>query len=81
MKFYKDDRGEFMHYAWLGGYPLAYLDKSGMVCCPACADSAVDQSSEIIDGFVNWEDAGLFCDDCGRRIESAYADNDNEHED
>jgi hypothetical protein len=54
---------------------------------PHCAnkESAVREADEhpdypdydqwcIVAGEVNWEDAGLTCDNCGKRIESAYAE-------
>ena len=48
-------------------YPLGYLDAQNAVLCPGCADDKCT-------AFPNWEDPHLHCDDCGERIESAYAE-------
>lgn len=54
----------------IGCYPLFYVTKS--VClCPACA---LSREAEVEAGDCNWEDPDLTCDDCGERIESAYAE-------
>jgi len=68
----RNDDGTLPAYAWPGGYPLFYLDKENNVLCPDCANRDVDQSQEVIAADVNWEDDALYCDDCSRRIESAY---------
>jgi predicted amidophosphoribosyltransferase len=34
--------------------------------------SGCQQDWEVIGSDVNWEDADLFCDHCGEKIESAY---------
>ena len=60
-------------WAWPGGYPLYYLDNENNVLCPACA-SKDGYESEPVACDVNWEDPDLYCDDCGERIESAYAE-------
>lgn len=39
-----------------------------------CAEA--DSQWCLIDGQENWEDPALFCDHCGERIESAYAEDD-----
>lgn len=59
-------------YAWPGGYPLFYISKQNNICCPECANREVDQSDEIIAMDINYEDDDLYCDDCGKKIESAY---------
>ena len=56
-------------YSSVGSYPLFYVHK-GHVLCAQCAseqDGNVQQEA-------NWEDADLYCDECGERIESAYAE-------
>jgi hypothetical protein len=70
----RDNDGKLSSYAWPGGYPIYYLVKGGSVCCPECANRAIDQAQEIVIAGVNYEDNDLFCDDCGRRIESAYGE-------
>ena len=62
-------------YAYSGhGYPLFYYVRSSVLC----ADCARKVFDEIDDWNTNWEDPGLFCDDCGARIESAYAEDQQE---
>jgi hypothetical protein len=73
-ELHRDEDGTLPSWAWPGGYPLFYLDKGGNVLCPECANREVDQSQAAVACDVNWEDPDLHCDDCGRRIESAYAE-------
>ena len=72
-------------YAWPGGYPRYFITLDGAALS---FKSALHNSHLIIDSIrensndgwqvvaceVNWEDAGLYCDDTGERIESAYAE-------
>jgi hypothetical protein len=67
-------------YAWPGGYPIFYLAKDNGVLCPTCANEFNperdnDEQLEAIAGDVNWEDPTLYCENCNKRIESAYAEN------
>lgn len=61
-------------YAWPGGYPMFYMNKHDEVICPDCANK--DDEEHGIDLFpgINWEDPFLICDICGKRIKSAYAE-------
>jgi hypothetical protein len=67
-----------------GLYPIYYLTKDGGILCPKCvnanlglcADSS-DSQWYVIASDANWENPILFCDNCGCRIESAYAESDN----
>lgn len=72
-------------YAWPGGYPLFFITSDGAALCFKCAESEGKRICDSLrehasDGWrveaadVNWEDAGLYCDHCGGRIESAYAE-------
>lgn len=69
-------------YAWPGGYTVFYLDRRDNVMCPTCVErnilSATDmnpQNSEAITSHgINYEDPAMFCDQCGERIKSAYAE-------
>ena len=36
----KDENGKLISYAWPGGYPIVYLDKSGEILCPASPKAA-----------------------------------------
>ena len=74
-------------YAWPGGYPLFLVTTDGAALCSDCVKAEVRQ---IVDacrtaddngwrahcGDINWEDSNLYCDHCGNRIESAYAEED-----
>jgi hypothetical protein len=71
---YRDETGKLPKYAWPGGYPIFYLTRDSMCVCPDCANRETDQAQEPVATDINWEDGSLSCDDCGRRIESAYAE-------
>jgi len=70
-----------------GRYPIFYFtlgsaigEDESYVECPACA-RVLDRTTfaaEIMRDEVNWNDPHLFCDDCGERIESAYAEDEAE---
>lgn len=72
-------------YAWPGGYPTFFITSDGAALCHECAKSEGQRITASIrehshDGWrvealdVNWEDASCYCDHCGERIESAYAE-------
>lgn len=69
-------------YAFPGGYPLHAVTSDGAALCKCCVKSERESIGTTTghDGWnvialtVNWEDASLFCDHCGERIESAYAE-------
>lgn len=72
-------------YAWPGGYPTYFITSDGAALCCDCAKRQGRQICDSIrtrsnDGWrvesqdINWEDASLYCDHCGERIESAYAE-------
>jgi hypothetical protein len=77
----RDTDGRLSVCAWPGGYPLFYLDGQNSTLCPDCARKS-DEDPDEVRGFkpvacdANWEDPGLFCDNCSTRIESAYAEDD-----
>jgi hypothetical protein len=69
--------GRLVKYTSVGCYPVYYLDNSGSaVVCASCANNDEDNGREPSAQGVNWEDSELFCDECGERIESAYAEGD-----
>jgi hypothetical protein len=72
-------------YTSLGSYPKFWLTSDGSVLSYQAVRENVGRIARAIrddtrDGWkvvgcdVNWEDADLFCDDTGQRIESAYAE-------
>jgi hypothetical protein len=73
------------HYVWPGGYPLYAVTSHGAPLCCTCLKKEWRHIGPAIrhhlyDGWrvdaidVNWEDSGLYCDNCNTRIESAYAE-------
>lgn len=85
----RDSDGSPEAYAWPGGYPLYYVCRDGGALCPKCVKAEEplahdncprEQCREhdpqwcIIGHGINWEDPDLYCDHCGSRIESAYAE-------
>ena len=69
-------------YAWPGGYPrYAITDDCAALCKHCCAaEQKAIRSTDGTDGWcvistaINWEDPELHCNNCGNRIESAYAE-------
>ena len=71
--------GRLVKFTSFGCYPVLYLTKRGECLCADCAnaDEAKEYSDDpIVAADANWEDPSLHCDDCGERIESAYAEDD-----
>lgn len=75
-------------YAWPGGYPHFFITADGGALS---FKSAEENAAEIRDAIiandksggwrvvamdVNWEESDLYCDHSGKRIESAYAEDD-----
>jgi hypothetical protein len=72
-------------YAWPGFYPTYFVTSDGAALCHRCAkDNGKAICDAIRDGLrdgwkveaqdINYEDPALYCDHCGERIESAYAE-------
>lgn len=67
---------------WAFGYPFYALTNDGAALCHHCTKTEREAIGTTTgsDGWTvvalqpNWEDPELFCDHCGARIESAYAD-------
>jgi hypothetical protein len=77
-------------WAWPGGYPLYLVCDDGGALCFTCArkewrqvvsahlrpwaqNAEIDQW-RIATYDTNWEDPELQCEHCGKRIQSAYAE-------
>ena len=72
-------------FAWPGGYPRFAVCGDGGVLCFGCVRwerkrilyslaTQCEDGWDVIGFDVNWEDGSLFCDHCGERIKSAYAE-------
>jgi hypothetical protein len=73
-------------YAWPGGYPRYFITADGAALSYAAAENErrlirrairTDDNTggwRVIGCDINWEDADLYCDHTGARIESAYAE-------
>jgi len=61
-------------FAWPGGYPIFYIDRDGTAICPRCANHKRWYDKRIIGADINYEDDSLYCENCNKRIESAYAE-------
>lgn len=72
-------------YAWPGGYPLYFITSDGGALSFDAAKRELRNILESIagnlnDGWrvvaldINWEDAELYCEHTGTKIESAYAE-------
>jgi len=78
-------------YAWPGGYPLFFITSDGGALSfkaakanrRAILEAIRDRDSSgwrTVAFDVNWEDNSLYCDHTSERIESAYAEDDDEAE-
>ena len=73
-------------YAWPGGYPHYFITADGAALSvesvrenfrEICVAWFADDSSGgwLVAGYgINWEDSALYCEHSGKRIESAYAE-------
>jgi hypothetical protein len=73
-------------HVWPGGYPLYFVTADGGALSFASAQENAAQIRDaiiqndthggwcVIGVEVNWEDGELYCDHSGERIESAYAE-------
>jgi len=73
--------GKLPAFAWPGGYPLYYLDAEDAVLCRECASRANEYSVDTVAGDVYWEGPPMSCGHCGKEIESAYGDPEDDEED
>lgn len=76
-------------YAWPGGYPCYWIMADGGACAFNAAKSERRAMLEAIAAKdnrgwrpialeINWENGDLYCDHTGERIESAYAEPEDE---
>lgn len=81
----RNSAGRLPDYAWPGGYPIVYVMADGECLCPDCANgengSEASETAEDpgwrLDGCeVHYEGPPITCAHCGKEIESAYGDPD-----
>lgn len=77
----RDEVRALPRYTSIGGYPLVYYTRDGLLICAACAERETDASQEVIGADVHWEGPALVCDDgsadngaCQGEIASAYGE-------
>jgi hypothetical protein len=80
-KHLTDDSGNYPSSAWPGMYPLYYITKDGGCLCPECANKNKNLTRDIHDpqwyivaSEANYENEDLVCDNCNKKIESAYGE-------
>jgi len=72
-------------FAWPGGYPMYALCADGEVLCADCCKdnkNEIDHAREVggcpqwevVAVAINWEEPDMHCIHCNKRIESAYAE-------
>lgn len=64
-------------FAWPGGYPILYVDRSGSTLCPDCANAEAADGAEV-SHFIHWEGEPEVCESCNKQIDSAYGPPDKE---
>lgn len=74
----RDDNRQLPSYAWPGGYPMYYLDNDHSELCPDCANEHEEGGEGISAGGTHMEGPPIQCENCGKDIESAYGDPDEE---
>jgi DNA-directed RNA polymerase subunit RPC12/RpoP len=61
-------------YAWPGGYPVFYLTEQNNLICAKCAKKSDFESDLVASSGINYEDTDMACNDCGSKIDAAYAE-------
>lgn len=72
------------NFTSVGCYPVFLLTADGGTIHPSCgrenaflvgrAERNADGQWQVVAADVNWENPDMYCDHCGERIESAYAE-------
>lgn len=70
----------FKDYSDLGGYPILFGTDAGDVLCAKCAMDTFILEKTDVSADIYSEGPTLQCDCCGKEIESAYGDPDEEEE-
>jgi hypothetical protein len=60
------------------GYPLWYVIDDYKCQCNECATISKSEGHSV-EEQVNWDDSNLWCDECSEKIESAYADEEDDN--
>jgi hypothetical protein len=75
-----DTKGKVRSHSYVGGYPIFYVTTDNEVLCPRCVGENLDECCDpdshmlVTTHAANWNDADLSCNECSRRIESAYGE-------
>ena len=79
IKPYIMENGKVQSYAFPGGYPIYYITADNGVLCPDCVNKNMhllndkhDKQWYVVASEINYEDDSLHCDNCNKKIESAY---------
>lgn len=67
--------GKFSEVSSIGGYPIIYVG-DGDVYCGTCAGKMDKSDSDKLVGRMYEEGSPIECDECGKQMESAYGDPD-----
>jgi len=78
---YKLESGKLQSFAFPGGYPLYYLCADGECLCGDCASLPECEQAEpsdtdwfLVGAGIHYEGSPITCAHCGKEIESAYGD-------
>ena len=75
-KLLADNDGKLPEYGWPGGYPIFYLDREDSTLCAECATKSTDEDEmpqfKPVAFDINYEDAGMYCEQCNKMIDCAY---------
>jgi hypothetical protein len=78
-----DDEWLVRKFSSVGCYPIFYMTEDDGVLCPACVEKEIAECDDALGRDpqwyvtahdINWKDSRLYCDHCNARIESAYAE-------
>lgn len=84
-----DDKGNFAHFSFPGGYSITYLTRDEGTICSTCAEKWIKNSdnyeedgsiagfncgSEPTLGYVIWEGEDEQCEECSEPLHSEYGE-------
>ena len=82
-----EENGKVPAYAWPGGYGILYYTDDGGTLCPDCVNANLDLCKDkddpqwhVFAWDIYYEGPSLYCDNCGKELESEYGDPEEEKE-